>query len=213
MAAAFELQFAIGAFALNAEDDLFEPAQLGRRHVQQFDLPAVVLGVMFVHLVEVASEEGRFFAAGAGADFQNATCAVGVLAADGHVEQIVPQRFPLGLELRKLGLGQLAHLEIIALGHLHGVANLPVELLEAAILRGQLVQRPVLAHHRRQSGRIGQHFRIDELSLQLFETGKLFVEWIGHDRSVRCGKPRGTPLRGLWGLRKAVSAGRPTGGR
>ena len=57
---------AIGAFALDAENDLLESAQLGRRHVEHFDLPALVFGVAPVHLVEVAGEEGGLFAAGAG---------------------------------------------------------------------------------------------------------------------------------------------------
>ena len=86
------------------ENHLLEPAQLGRRHVEHFDLPAVVLGIVLVHFVEIAGEQGRLFAAGAGADFQDAAGAVGVLAADGHVEQLVPERLPLGLELVDLGL-------------------------------------------------------------------------------------------------------------
>ena len=84
MAAAFELQLAIDAFAFEAEDDFLEPAQFGGAHVEDFDLPAAVLGVVLVHFVEIAGEQGRLLAAGAGADFQDAAGAVGVLAADGH---------------------------------------------------------------------------------------------------------------------------------
>ena len=47
------------------------PSSVGD-HVEDFDLPAVVLGVVLVHFVEVAGEQGRLLAAGAGADFQDA---------------------------------------------------------------------------------------------------------------------------------------------
>ena len=110
VAAALELQLAEDALAFEAQDDLLEAAQLGRRHVEHLDLPAVVLGVVLVHFVQIAGKQGRFFAAGAGADFQHAAGAVGVLAADGHVQQIVPERFALVLEPRQLGCGQFAQI-------------------------------------------------------------------------------------------------------
>ena len=181
VAAALELELAEGPFPFQAQDDLLEPAQLGRRHVEDLDLPAVVLGVVLVHFVEVAGEQGRLLAAGAGADFQDAAGAVGVLAADGHVQQVVPERFPLGLQLGQLPFGQLAQLGVVPLEHLQGVADLGVEALEAAVLGGQLGQRAVLAHHGRQPGRIGQHLRIGELPFEFLEAGEFFVQRIGHE--------------------------------
>ena len=147
----------------------------------------MILGVVLVHFVEVAGKQRRFFAAGAGADFQDATRAVGVLAADGHVEQFVPVGLALGLEPGQFGLGQFAHVGIVALEHLDGVADLGVEILEAAVLRGQLGQRTVLAGRGRQLGRIGQHLGIDELPFQFLETAEFFVQRIVHD-SVGCVK-------------------------
>ena len=76
------------------------------------------------------------------------------------------------------------------LSHFQGLADLVVELLEAAILRGQLGQRAVLAGDGRQPGRIGQHLGIDELSLQLLEAAEFFVERIRHDqKSLRADDP------------------------
>ena len=48
-------------------------------------------------------------------------------------------------QLRQLGLGQLAHLGVVAVDHLLGFGDLAVELLEPAILLGQLAERAVLA--------------------------------------------------------------------
>ena len=126
MAAALELQLAEGPFALDAQDDFLEPAQFGRRHFEDLDLPTVVLGIALVHSIEVAGEQRRLLATGAGADFEDATRAVGVLAADGHVEQFVPERFALGLERDKLGLGQFAHVGVRPGEHLHRLADLGV---------------------------------------------------------------------------------------
>ncbi len=85
----------VDAFPFEAEDDFLEAAQLGRVHVEDLDLPAAVLGVVLVHVVEVAGEQGRFLAAGAGADLHHAAAAIGVLAADGQVQKLVPEPFAL----------------------------------------------------------------------------------------------------------------------
>ena len=71
--------------------------------------------------------------------------AVGVVAADGQVQQLVPQRLALARAARQLGLGQLAHLEVVAVDHLLGFGDLAVELFEAAVLLGELGERAVLA--------------------------------------------------------------------
>ncbi len=107
---------------------------------------------MAVHFVKIAGEQRRFLAARAGADFQNTAAAVGVFAADGHVQQIVPVAFPFFFQLRQFGLGQFAHLRVAALDNLHGLANLDIEFLELAIFCGQLGQRAVLPGHRREPG-------------------------------------------------------------
>ncbi len=51
-----------------------------------------------------------------------------------------------------------------------------VELLEAAILLGQLAQRAVLAGDGRDARGIGQHLGIDEVAFELLEAGQFLVE-------------------------------------
>ena len=153
-------------------------------HVEDFHLPALALGVVLVHFIEVAGEQCGLVAAGAGADLHDAAAAVGVLAADGHVEQLVPAGFALGLQLGQFGLGQLAHLRVGALEHLRGFGDLGVELLEAAILGGQLGQRAVLAGDHRHSRRIGQHLGIDELPFQFLEAGEGLFQLIAQHGQV-----------------------------
>ena len=64
--------------------------------------------------------------------------------------------------------------------HLRGLGDLGVELLEAAVLGGQLGQRAVLAGDGRHPRRIGQHRRIDELPFQLLEAGEVLFQLIAH---------------------------------
>ena len=97
------------------------------------------------------------------------------------------------LSCGQLGLGQFAHVGVGPLDHLQGVADLVVEILEAAILGGQLGQRAVLARHGRQAGRIGQHLGIDELPFQLLEAAEFFVERIRHGSSLYGAVKRATP--------------------
>ena len=52
-------------------------------------------------------------------------------------------------ELGQLGLGQLAHLGVVAVDHLLGFGDLAGDLLELAVLLGQLAERAVLAGRRR----------------------------------------------------------------
>src|SRR5207302_5003355 len=91
MAATLVLQIAIDTLTFKSERDLFKTAQFGGAHVEDFDLPAAAFAIVAIHGIEIAGEQGRFIAAGAAADFHHAATAIGILAADGHVEQFVPK--------------------------------------------------------------------------------------------------------------------------
>ena len=71
MAAALVAQVLVDVVAGDAEDDFLEAALLAGAEGDVLDLPAVVAGVVRVHVVEVAGEQGRLVAAGAGADFHD----------------------------------------------------------------------------------------------------------------------------------------------
>ena len=137
-------------------------------------------GVMLVHFVHVASKQGRFVAAGAGADFDYATSAIRVLAADGHVEQFVPNLLALFAERRQFGFGQLAEVRVFAGEHFLRLGDLLVELLEAAILGHQLGQRTMLARHEGHTAGACLHRRVHELPLEFLEAGQFFFQHLAH---------------------------------
>ena len=126
MAAAFVLQLAVDAFAFDAQDQFLEAAQLGGVHVEDFDLPAAwSSAVVLVHVVQVAGEQGRLVAAGAGADFHHAARAVGVFAADRSCRAVRSKSVSRSSRrLGQLGLGQLAHLGVVAVDHLERLGDL-----------------------------------------------------------------------------------------
>ena len=188
VAAALVLQVAEDLAAFDPQDQLLEPAQLRGAHVQDLDLPAFALGVVLVHFIEVAGEEGGLVAPRAGADLDNAPVAVGVLAARCKVQELVPAGFALGLQVGQLRLGQLAKLGIVAVEHLQGLGDLSVEALEAAVLGGHLGQRAVLAVHGRLPGRVGQHGGVQQQPLQFLEAGKGFFQFVAHGAVGRAGR-------------------------
>ena len=71
MAAAFVAQVLEDVVAGDAEDDFLVAALLAGAEGDVLDFPALVAGIMGVHVVEVAGEEGRLVAAGAGPDFHD----------------------------------------------------------------------------------------------------------------------------------------------
>ncbi len=112
---------------------------------EDFGLPTFDFGVMAIHFEQVASKEGCLVAAGAGADFHDDPRAGRVFAADGHLQELRPQCFAFIAQLRHLGFGQLAHFRIVTVDHLLRFGHLAVELLELAILFGELAERTMLA--------------------------------------------------------------------
>ena len=81
-----------------------------------------------------------------------------------------------GAQRGQFGFGQAAHFGILAGGHFGRFGNLLIELLEAAILVGQLGQRAVFARDRRHQRRIRLHRRIEQLLFQLLETLEFFFQ-------------------------------------
>jgi hypothetical protein len=136
--------------------------------------------VALVHLEQVAGEQRRLVAAGAGADLHHAAAAVGVLAAERHRQQFIPQRLAAFDELGELRLGELAHVGVFAGRHLARFDDLLAEVLERPVLARELGQRPVLARGRRQLRRVGQHALIAQVALELLEPGELRFKQVTH---------------------------------
>ena len=77
---------------------------------EQFDLPALALGVAGVHAQQVACEQGRFVATGARADFQISVARVLRVFGQQHALQLGLQRGDVALGLGNLFSGQGMHL-------------------------------------------------------------------------------------------------------
>src|SRR5262249_45055710 len=69
MAAGLVAEVLINAVALDAKRHFLEAALLAGTEADFLDLPAAVAGEVLVHVVEIAGEERRFVAAGAGTNF------------------------------------------------------------------------------------------------------------------------------------------------
>ena len=97
--AALELEDRVGALAAHFEGDLLEAARLGGRLREDVGGEAAQLGVAGQHLVEVAGEERRLVAAGAGADLDDHVLLVVRVPfdhrqADLLFERLEPRRAP-----------------------------------------------------------------------------------------------------------------------
>ena len=143
---------------------------------EDFGLPTFHFGVVAIHLEQVAGEEGRFVATGAGADFHDQPRTGCVFAADGHLEELRPQRFALVAQFRHLGLGELSHFRIVAVDHLLRFGHLAIELFELAIFFGELTERTVLAGDGCNARGIGQDLGINKILFELFVAGQFLFE-------------------------------------
>ena len=69
--AGFVFQLGEGAAAADFGDDFLIAAHRAFARGHDFDLPALIGGITLVHAKQIAGEQSRFVAAGAGADFKN----------------------------------------------------------------------------------------------------------------------------------------------
>src|SRR5690606_25230749 len=76
MGSRLELQPGIDAFALHPRDDLLVAALLAVAGADHLDLPALLLGIAGIHAEQVAGEQRRLVAAGAGTDLEEDVAAV-----------------------------------------------------------------------------------------------------------------------------------------
>src|SRR5207248_2640860 len=110
VAAALVAEVLVDAVAGDAEDGLLEAALLAGAEGDVLDLPAHVAGVVGVHAVEVAGEQGGLVAAGAGPDLQDEAveALAGVLQQE--VFEPVLEGGAAGAQRGQLLLGQGARL-------------------------------------------------------------------------------------------------------
>ena len=143
---------------------------------EDFHLPAFDFGVVLVHFEQVAGEQGRFVAAGAGADFHDDARAVGVFAADGQVQAARSTALRARRAAAAARPRPARAFGVVAVDHLLRFGDLVVELLEPAILLGQLAERAVLAGDGRDARRIRQDLGVHEVCFELLEAGQFLFE-------------------------------------
>ena len=123
MHAAFVLQPAVDALTLDVDDHFLEAALAGLAERHHLELPPLTLGVTAVHAIEIAGEERRLLATGAGADFDDdVLIVVGILWQQQDLE-LAHQLIAVGVEAGQLLFRERAHLGICALGQLLGLRD------------------------------------------------------------------------------------------
>jgi hypothetical protein len=171
--------------AAQCEHDFLEAALLRRRHVHRFERPAHARGVALVDRVEVAGEQRRLFAAGAGADLDDAIAAVVTLVGEQVVDQLGRSRGFARLELRQLGAGELGEVAVRALAQGTVLGDLRLQLQERLVARHD---RRRLAEFLLQGGEaVGtlEHLRISGLREQFLHARNHAVEALLDLRSQR----------------------------
>ena len=93
-------------------DDFLVAAHVAFAAPTNLDLPAVLGGVALVHAEQIAREQGRFVAAGAGPDFQDDVALIHRILRDEGEPDFMCERLAPCRQRRLFGLGERAHLGI-----------------------------------------------------------------------------------------------------
>ena len=110
--AGFEFELGERAAAADLGDDFLEAAHRAFARGHHLDLPALLGGVALVHAEQIAGEQRRLVAAGAGADFENDVALVHRVLGKEREAQLLFERRAPRFELRPFRLGDGAHLGV-----------------------------------------------------------------------------------------------------
>src|SRR5882762_6867117 len=169
--AALVFQFRIHFLTLNGGDDFFQTAQRRRRAFEDFNFPALRFRVARVHAKKFRGKEGRFIAAGTGANFQN-----DALLVEGIFRQKQKLQFALGFffarrELPFLVVCHLFHFSVFRFHeHLVRAGEILFELFVLAVLLDNFLEFSVLLGDFLVARGVGSHFGSRELLRQLVVT-------------------------------------------
>ena len=112
MHAGFEFQFGEGAAAADFGDDFLEAAHRAFARGDDFDLPALIGGVTLIHAEQIAGEQRRLVAAGAGADFENDIALIHRVLGQQREPQFLLERRAPCFKFGLFGFGDRAHLGV-----------------------------------------------------------------------------------------------------
>ena len=122
--AALVLEPAVHAASFDRGDDFLEPADAGVARRHHLEPPALTLGELRIHAEQLAGEERRFVAAGAGADFEDDVLRVVRILRHEHHLELGQQAVAAGEQRLQLFARQLAHVGVGAGGELLGLRDL-----------------------------------------------------------------------------------------
>ncbi len=166
--------------------------------LQHLEAPAHAFGMALIHPRQIAREERRLFAAGAGADFQDGGAGVGgILGQKGDAQRLLHPG-DAGPEARQLVFGQRAHLGIGE--HRLGLGQIVQRAAVGGNLVGDRFQRGIFTADPGDlgGGRTFVQLRLEKLEA-LGDLGEFFQR--NHGRGVADGRgpvkgaKRGTPAR------------------
>ena len=166
VAAGFEAQRLVDLVAVDAQHQFLVAAEVGRALAHHLGAPAAALAVAQVHARQVAGEQRRFVAAGAGADFQEGVARVVRVARQ--------QRRPAARACSRCrsawaaaisSLGQLGHLRVGQ--HLAAGFQVALALLVLAELLHHLGHLGLLARQAAVAVDVGQHLRVGQVGVEL----------------------------------------------
>ncbi|MDR6357079.1 hypothetical protein Q3H58_003750 [Pseudomonas psychrotolerans] len=124
----FELELGVDVVALDPGDDLLEATVLALVLREHLESPALALGVARIHAEQIASEDRRLVATGAGADFQEDVAPVVGVLGQHHPLQLVFQFLQARLGAGHLFLGHLAQVRIAVLEQRLGALQVGLHL-------------------------------------------------------------------------------------
>ena len=205
VAARFEFQPRVDIVALDAENDFLVPTQVAGALTHQLGLPAAAFAMTQVHSREISSEEGRFVAACARADFDEGVARVVRVARQQRSLQLVVQTFDIGTRFGDLLLRHLGHVGVFQ--HRGRVAQVAFALLEAAEFLDQSGDLRVLTREVTEALHVARDGRIAERRIELTQAQRealeLLAERVFHAGPAgRSAKGRRViALRAAWGRR------------
>ena len=185
---ALELEHRVGAVALDLERRVLEAPDLGRREREVLDREPALLGVAGQHLVEVAREQGRLVAAGAGPDLDDHVLVVVRVALDHRQADLLLELLEPG---RRIG-EDLAQLLVLAalveqLARSLEVVAKPSPLQRQGVRALELAE---LAPDRGVALAVADHPRVAHLSLELGEPLLELVDQLLDHRRIEANRPR-----------------------
>ena len=172
VAARFELERGVDEIAFDADDKLLVAAEVARTLRQHLGAPAFALGVAQVHAREVAGEQRRLVAAGAGADLEEDVAHVVGVARQQRCLQLAEQAREVGAGRRCFVAREPGHrLVTCRFGEqLVGRREVALALLVAAKQLDQRARFRVLAAKLAVALHVGGNAAVGEQRVELAET-------------------------------------------